>query len=94
MKFYSHKSIRRLVAALLDEFNDLYVEKTTSTGVKEVKRIKEIQFGTGEASYFFRQEELDDINRGNFNALPKASLSLIALLKQEGRNTNRLENVF
>lgn len=89
MDFYSHQSFRKLIAAILDEFNDIMIEKIDVNGIRTLKNIP-IIFGTGDRSHFFRKTELEQLNKGNFNILPKGSVSLIAMMRADHRNTNRL----
>ena len=85
---YHHKTIRKHVVALLDFFNDLEVEYTKSDSSISIKKIP-IVYSSREKNKIFDKVTLEQFNSGNYNFLPRASLSLNDLTKAEQRITNK-----
>lgn len=94
MDYYSHKSIRKLVKALLETFSDIQIERVDKAGNIISHNAVPIVFGSGDRAQIMRKTDLEQLKAGNFNVLPRAGLSIVSMLKATDRNTNRLNQVF
>jgi hypothetical protein len=92
MEFFSHKSIRKYTLALLDTFNDIYVERIERNDNKTYYKVP-ITFGSKDKAFVLNQKELDQWLQGNFNILPRMSLSLLTMTRDYKRDTNRLHEI-
>lgn len=88
MGHYHHKTIRKHTVALLDFFNDLEIQYTKTDTSDVIKKIP-IIYSSKEKSRIFDNVTKEQFNSGNYNFLPRASLSLAALAKAEQRLTNK-----
>lgn len=92
MEFFAHKSIRKYTLALLDTFNDIYVERIDRNSNKNYINVP-ITFGSKDKAFVLNQKELDQWLQGNYNILPRMSLSLLTMTRDIKRDTNRLHTI-
>lgn len=88
MSYYHHGTIRKYTAALLGAFNDIeiqYEKSTTESVTKEVP----IVYGVREKSRILDKYTTEQLLSGNYNVLPRASLSMAGMDKAESRTTNK-----
>lgn len=88
MGFLHHGTIKKYTAMLLDAFNDLEVQYKDSNGVIHSKNIP-ICFSSAEKAKKLDDYTVEQIVSGNYNVLPRASLSWDAMMKSDQRNTNK-----
>lgn len=88
MAFIHHGTIKKYTAVMLNIFNDLEVQYKDSNGVMHYKNIP-ITFSSVEKAKKLDDLTVEQLISGNYNVLPRASLSLDAVLKSEQRNTNK-----
>lgn len=79
--------IKNYTAALLSEFNDIEIQYQKSNGTTTSRNIP-IKFSTREKSNQMDELTVEQLLSGNYNVLPRASLSLDAITK----NTERIPN--
>lgn len=92
MEFFSHKSIRKYTLALLDTFNDIYVERIERNDNRSYFKVP-ITFGSKDKAFVLNQKEIDQWLQGNYNILPRMSLSLLTMTRDYKRDTNRLHEI-
>ena len=83
-----HNSIRKYTLALLSTFNNLKIENKLSDGTIQTQNIP-INFANKEKSSIFSELDTKQIQQGNTSFLPRASLSISSIVKQEARTTNK-----
>lgn len=83
-----HSSIRNYTAALLDLFNNLEVQHVDSTGVTRVRSVP-IVYSTKEKAQIIDKLTGEQLRSGNYNVLPRSSISLSAIQKSEARTLNK-----
>mgnify|MGYP000035332205 CR=1 FL=1 len=88
MAYYHHGSIRKYTAALLDFFNSTEIQYEMTTGGKKTKQIP-LKYSSMEKSRVFDEYTSEQILSGNYSVLPRASLSLSSMGKNEGRVQNK-----
>lgn len=86
--FYHHNTIRTYTGALLNLFNDLEVQYKNSTGEISSRNIP-IRFASKEKSKILDEYTTEQLTSGNYNVLPRASLSWSSLMKSDQRMTNK-----
>lgn len=91
MSFF-HGTIRTYTSMLLDLFNDFEVQHKDSAG-SDVTKIIPLTYATREKSRIFDKYTTEQLLSGNYNVLPKASLSLVAMVKSEQRVLNKNHKV-
>lgn len=92
MEFFSHQSIRKYTLGLLDTFNDIYLERIDRAGIKNYINVP-ISFGSKDKAFVLNQKELEQWYQGNYNVLPRMSLSLLTMNKDSKRDTSRLHTI-
>lgn len=88
MSYIHHGSIRKYTAVLLDIFNDLEVQYNDSLG-NVISRNVPVKFSSVEKSKMLDEYTVEQIISGNYNVLPKGTISLEAVQKAEQRITNK-----
>ena len=93
MNYFFHASIKNYTIALLDLFNDIHVPRYNSDG----ERIKDItipiKFGGRDKAYLLSEYDIDNINNGNVNVLPRMVLQFDSMSKAQDRDTNKLSKI-
>ena len=89
MEFFYHNTIRKYTASLLDSFNDIYIERTDVNNNKIYHNVP-ITFGSKDKAFVFSELDLEQWKAGNYNILPRMSLSLLSIERDTARNTNRI----
>jgi len=85
---YHHGTIRKYTAALLDLFNNLEVQSNDKAGTLIVKTVP-IIYDANEKSQLLDTHSAEQLRGGNFNVLPKASLSMSSISKIDQRTMNK-----
>jgi len=85
---YHHGTIRKYTAAMLDLFNNLEVQNNDKAGVLIVRTVP-IEYADKEKAQILDTHSADQLRGGNFNVLPKASLSLSSMNKIDQRTMNK-----
>lgn len=83
-----HGTIRKYTAALLDLFNGIEVQYEDSTGTTVSKNIP-IRYSTIEKSQVLDKYTTEQLLSGNYNVLPRGTLSLVVMSKVDSRITNK-----
>lgn len=86
--FYHHNTIRTYTGALLNLFNDLEVQYKNSSGEITSRNIP-VRFATKEKSKILDEYTTEQLTSGNYNVLPRASLTWSSMIKSEQRTTNK-----
>lgn len=86
--FYHHNTIRTYTGALLNLFNDLEVQYKNSAGEITSRNIP-VRFASREKSKILDEYTMEQLTSGNYNVLPRASLSWSSLMRSEQRTTNK-----
>jgi len=86
--FYHHNTIRTYTGALLNLFNDLEIQYKNSLGEITARNIP-IRFATKEKSKILDEYTTEQLTSGNYNVLPRASLSWSSMQRSEQRTTNK-----
>lgn len=86
--FYHHNTIRTYTGALLNLFNDLEVQYKNSSGEITSRNIP-VRFASKEKSKILDEYTMEQLTSGNYNVLPRASLSWSSLMRSEQRTTNK-----
>lgn len=86
--FYHHNTIRTYTGALLNLFNDLEVQYKNSSGEVTSRNIP-VRFASKEKSKILDEYTMEQLTSGNYNVLPRASLSWSSLMRSEQRTTNK-----
>ena len=92
MEFFSHQSIRKYTLALLDTFNDIQIERMGKNNTPFYVPVP-ISFGSKDKAFVLSTKELEQWQQGNYNILPRMSLSLLTMNKENKRDTNRLHTI-
>lgn len=85
---YHFGIIRKYTAALLEMFNNLEIQYKDSAGNTRSKNVP-ITYSTKEKSNIFDKYTVEQLQSGNYNVLPRASLALTSLMKNTERTTNK-----
>jgi hypothetical protein len=88
MAFFHHGSIRKYTAALIELFNDIEIQYGKSNATTQAKKIP-LKYSAREKSRIFDEYTTEQILSGNFNVLPRASISLQSMTKSAERTTNK-----
>jgi hypothetical protein len=92
MQFYSHQSIKKYTIALLDTFNDLYIERLDANQTKSYHNVP-ITYGSKDKAFVFSDMDREQYLKGNYNILPRMAFSIITMTKDQKRDTNRLHKI-
>ena len=90
MEFFKFDTIKKYTKSLLDTFNDIQVEKYINETDTKLVTIP-ISFGSKDAASVFSEKETEQLLQGNFNILPRMSLSLVDMERDEQRATSRFQ---
>lgn len=85
---FHHETIRKYTAALLNLFNDIEIQYTTSDNNTIIKKIP-LKYSTREKTKELDEHTVKQLLSGNTNVLPRASMSLVTLIKSDQRQTNK-----
>lgn len=83
-----HGTIRKYTAALLDFFNNIEVQYSDSNSNVISKNVP-LVFSSKEKATMLEQHVSDQLIQGNYNVLPRGSLSLVTMAKAEQRVQNK-----
>jgi len=83
-----HGSIRNYTAALLDLFNNLEVQHVDSAGVTQIRSVP-IVYSTREKAQIVDKLTGEQLRSGNYNVLPRSSISLSTVAKSDSRTLNK-----
>ena len=92
MDFFHHQTIRKYTASLLDTFNDIYIQRTDKNDNLIYHNVP-VTFGSKDKAFVFSELDLDQWKSGNYNILPRMSLSLLNMTPDTSRNTSRLHTI-
>lgn len=81
-------TIKKYTAALLDLFNSMEIQYTDSNN-NIISRSIPIKYSVKEKSTIFDEYTTEQLLTGNYNVLPRASLSLVSLIKSDDRVLNK-----
>ena len=84
----SYSTIRTLVGAHLDLLNKLQVQSKDSAGNVITKNVP-FMYTSKEKALMFEGVSLDQLKTGNLNILPRGTLSLVSIQKDDSRQLNR-----
>lgn len=85
---YHFKTIRTYVGSLLNFLSNLEVENVDSNGNIITKRIP-IQYTSKEKSQAMQMQSNEQLLSGNSNIIPRGTLALISMMKDDSRQQNR-----
>ena len=89
MQYFFHESIKNYTVALLDLFNDLYIPRFNEDGTRISDMPVSIKFGNRDKAYLLSEHDLENINNGNVNTLPRMILEFNSIAKAGTRDTNK-----
>lgn len=92
MDFFHHYTIRKYTEALLDTFNDIYIQRLDPLGKKVYTNVP-ITFGSKDKAFIFSEIDKEQWLTGNYNILPRMSITLLTIVADQKRNTNRLHSI-
>lgn len=92
MDYYFHRSIAKYTGALLDLFNDIQVQRTLTDDTVSYSKVP-IQFASKDKAFVMSNKDRDQYTTGNYNFLPRMSLSLNSIRKNPSRDTHRLHSI-
>lgn len=84
---FHHNSIRKYTGALLETFNAFEIQYKTTTG--ELNKKIPIVYAVREKGQILDPYTYSQLTEGNYNILPRANLSLVAITKADNRVQNR-----
>lgn len=90
MEYFFFETTKKYTKSLLDLFNDIQVRKKIDENTDKYVTVP-ISFGSKDAASVFSDTELDQLLSGNFNILPRMSLSLISMERDDQRATSRFQ---
>jgi len=87
---YYHSSIKNYTIALLDLFNDIHILRHSEDGsvIKDIQ--VPIKFGNRDKAFMMQEHDLENLNSGNINSLPRMVLAFDGMSKAPQRDTNKL----
>ena len=85
---YFHNTLRKYTLALLDTFNELEITVALSDTSTITKKIP-VKYSSREKSRLFDEHTTEQLRSGNYNILPRSSLSLVSVIKSDQRVTNK-----
>lgn len=89
--FIYHNSIRKYTLAMLETFNGLKVEFTKDGEIKQ--RNVPIKYANREKINLLNETEQNNLLNGNYNFLPRSSLSLVGIIRNLERQTNKFVKI-
>lgn len=89
--FIYHNSIRKYTLAMLETFNGLKVEYTKAGEIKQ--RNVPIKYANREKINLLNETEQNNLLSGNYNFLPRSSLSLVGIIRNLERQTNKFVKI-
>ena len=90
MEFFKFDTTKKYTKSLLDTFNDIQVEKYIDDEHTKLVTVP-ISFGSKDAASAFSEIETEQLLQGNFNILPRMSLSLTDMERDDQRATSRFQ---
>ena len=85
---YHFKTIRTYVASLLNFLSNLEIENEDSNGNIITKKIP-VQYASKEKSQAMQMQSDDQLLSGNSNIIPRGTLVLVSMMKDDSRQQNR-----
>jgi len=89
MNYFYHNSTKNYTIALIDLFNDISVPRFDNTGKRISDTKVPIKFGNRNIAFMLSDYDIENINNGNVNVLPRMALEFNGLNKALNRNTNK-----
>ncbi len=89
--YFHHNTIRKYTLGLLDTFNNLQVERTLTNDKGYVN--VPITFGSKDKAFVMTETDVEQWKTGNYNVLPRMSLSLLTINKDQKRDLNKLHTI-
>lgn len=86
--FYHHNTIRTYTGAIINLFNDLEVQYKNSNNEITSRNVP-VRFANREKAKILDEYTTEQLTSGNFNVLPRASLSWSSIIRAEQRTTNK-----
>lgn len=83
-----HGSIRKYTAAILEFFNSVEIQYEKTTGDVVTKEVP-LKYSSREKARVFDEYTVEQFLSGNYNVLPKGSLTLSSMSKTTDRVTNK-----
>ncbi len=93
MEFFHHRTTERYVAALLDVFDDIYVQKTLSDD-KVVNQKIDMNFSSRDRAFVLSKSDREQMLNGNHNILPRGCISMVDMMPDESRKLSSLNTIF
>lgn len=90
MEYFFFETTKKYTKSLLDLFNDIQVRKKIDENTDKYVTVP-ISFGSKDSASVFSDTELQQLLSGNFNILPRMSLSLISMERDDQRATSRFQ---
>ncbi|AET34364.1 tail sheath stabilizer [Campylobacter phage CPX] len=90
MEFFFFETTKKYCKGLLDIFNSIQVKKKVDEKTDKYVTVP-ISFGSKDAASVFSDTELDQLLNGNFNILPRMSLALMSMERDDQRATSRFQ---
>jgi hypothetical protein len=94
MNYFFHSSIKNYTIALLDLFNDIRVPRYASDGTRISDATVPIKFGNRDKAYVLSDHDIENINNGNVNFLPRMIIQFDSLTKAGNRDTNKNHKIY
>jgi len=93
MQYFFHNSIRNYTIALLELFNDIHIPRYDKSGNKISDTVVPIVFGNRDKAYMLSEHDIENLQTGNVNILPRMVLQFDSMTKAQDRNTNKLAKI-
>jgi len=87
-----HNSIRKYTLALLETFGNLKIQKSGTTDNPVYKKIP-IKYTYREKMRQFDEVQEQQLLSGNYNILPRSSLTLTSIIKNQERQSNKFNKI-
>jgi len=88
MGSFHHDTIRKYTAALLSYFNHIEISYKLSSGNRIEKNVP-LRYSSREKATILDEHTTEQLISGNYNVLPRASLSLVSMSRSEQRMLNK-----
>lgn len=93
MAFFHHKTIRNYTLALLSTFNSIETQYLSADKSTVISNLVDINFSSREKATIFDAETTKEIQRGNYNVLPRLSLVFNGMERNPNRATNKFGTI-
>lgn len=91
--FFHYETIKRITQAILNTFNNVEVKRYDNFGNYVKSIIVPITWSTKDKAYVLSKQDIEYYKVGNFNFLPRMSLSLLSINPNREAATNRLQKI-